>query len=75
MRMPALTSEFESFLSGIAVSIAQHVAVEEDPPEEGVVEAPVETAAAALVPPPAFLSDSEKVVWAFPDVASRLIEG
>ena len=72
------TLGFDGFLDGIATVIAEHLVPEQEP----AANHPVTTAAviatvqptAALLPAHAFILDHEKIVWHYPETASRIFE-
>jgi hypothetical protein len=66
---------FDGFLSDIATVIAEHIG--DDGAADARETAPSATAEAepASAPlPHAFVLDHEKIAWAFPDIAARIIE-
>ena len=66
---------FDGFLDGIATVIAEHLVPGEEPATHQV--APAISAAlppAALMPAHPFILDHEKIVWHYPETASRILE-
>ena len=71
------TLGFDGFLDGIATVIAEHLVPEEGPAMTHPVTAAITATAqptAALLPAHSFILDHEKIVWHYPDTASRIFE-
>ena len=61
--------DFDEFVSDVADTIARHLATSEAPAGTG---GPV--AAARHEAPDPFLLDHERIVWHYPDAASRIMD-
>jgi len=61
--------DFDEFVSDVADTIARHLATSDAPAAEGeAVAAPRRDA------PDPFLLDHERIVWHYPDAASRIMD-
>lgn len=62
--------DFHTFVSDVASAIAQHIQPEERAVEKGAGA----TTSLSQLPVETYCLDHEKIVWHFPDVASRLLD-